>query len=190
MSETMIYVVGFALLALPFILEIITKGFDFRSLLGVFNAQYLVYVALFTVVLSHAWHILIGEASVSDFTDGQTFFALISDPPPFELSLDSAWFNTYEFTVALQMLILKGFAGLYFLGVRPDLLPRNYSDAGTVLGFILVIDAVLSFLIYGFGAVVIPDIDFQLIDFIGLVFSSFWFSTGIIAMNYFWESEY
>ena len=189
MSETMIYIVGFALLALPFILEIM-KGFDFRSLLGVFNVQYLVYVALFTVVLSHAWHILIGEASVSDFTDGQTFFALISDPPPFELSLDSAWFNTYEFTVALQMLILKGFAGLYFLRVGPFEDGKPYSDAGVFLGFILVIDAVLSFLIYGFGAVVIPDIDFQLIDFIGLLFSSFWFSTGIIAMNYFWESEY
>lgn len=171
----MIYIVGIALLFLPFLIK------RFQS---VFNIQYLVYVALFTVVLSHAWHILIGEASVSDFTDGQTFFALIADPPPFELSLDSAWFNTYEFTVALQMLILKGFAGIYFV--------RNVqkNDAGVILGYILLIDAVLSFLIYGFGAVIIPDIDFQVIDFIGLVFSSFWFSSGIIAMNYFWESEY
>lgn len=170
----MIYIVGFALLALPIIIAFLRA--ELRSVL---NVKYLVYVSLFTVVLSHAWHVLIGEASVSDFTDGQTFFALFSDPPPFELSPDSAWFNTYEFTVALELLILKGFAGLYFLR----------TDSNRIFGWILVADAILSFLIYGFGALIISDIDFQIIDFIGIVFSSFWFSFGIVAMNYFWDGE-
>ena len=165
MIETTIYWVGAAVLVLPlmFWLYLILEG---DRTWGLDDwLKYGVWVSLWTVILSHAWHILIGEASVKDFTDGQTFFAFV-DFPAFELDLDSAWLNTYEFTVALELLVLKAFAGWWFWSKQKN------------LGYLLLIDAVLSFLIYGFGATIIPDIDFQTIDLLGLIASTFWLSWG------------
>tara|TARA_B100000579_G_scaffold437289_1_gene466041 strand:+ start:562 stop:1107 length:546 start_codon:yes stop_codon:yes gene_type:complete len=131
--------------------------------------KWAVWISLWTVILSHAWHILIGEASVTDYTDGDDFFALFGSGIAFELDLDNPWLNTYEFTVALELLILKAIAGFYFLSIYgPE------KESAYLLGIGLLIDAVLSFLLYGFT----PDITFQSLDLIGLILSTFWLSWG------------
>tara|TARA_B100000579_G_scaffold437908_1_gene469841 strand:- start:208 stop:798 length:591 start_codon:yes stop_codon:yes gene_type:complete len=134
---------------------------------NIFQNLILVTVLL-TPVLSHLWHILYGEGSITQFTEGTTLLAIF-DVGDYDGSLvDSPYFDTWEFTVALELFVLKALGGFILstnaLGV--DAGGRNF-------GGFLYADAILSLLMFGF---IIPLLGggglFLVFTVIGLIVSN------------------
>lgn len=141
----------------------------------------LILITVFiTPVFSHIWHILYGEGSITQFSDGNTLLAIfdLGDYDGDILSTDSPYFDTWEFTVALELFFLKALGGFLlsteYLGASAS--SRNDTASPLSLSNILYADAVLSLLMFGF---IIPFMGggglFLLFSLIGLIVSSLLF---------------
>ena len=162
MIFTMIFILAMALA--------LNRGFGF------------VFATCITVPpLTHAWHVLFGEASIAQY-GGSDFFSifsidtadwLISDPEG--IGLGGALLNTYEFTVAFSLLALYAFAALTYNSEPEEIVGIGFVNWNRLGGVSIMLGliGIIQFVIYGFLAPANNLEDMFLIDSFFTIGSSF-----------------
>lgn len=150
----------------------------------------ILYATAFGVVpLSHVWHIIHGEGSLTEWAACYDYVWLIdygcmSDIPDTQYwDMTNGWYefegaaiNTWEFTVALELFILK-------LLAASIVYRRGFELGQTVaanFGAILVFDALLSVILFSFSD---PFLSHEVLTYIGLLFSTIWLLWALIGLT-------
>jgi len=91
-------------------------------------------IAFAVLPLSHLFHMFYWEGSIQEFTDSTTITGIFSVAPENLWGLDGALFNTFEFTVALQVLLI-GILRYWFIRNSPNRPAKTILIGDTIIGF-------------------------------------------------------